>query len=96
MTEAQRTGWLLRHHRYRHQDRNRTRRFERLTGRERDVLELLALGYRAPQIAEHFTVSTTTVRTQIRAILAKLDVATQLEAVALTSQHLYWGASENN
>jgi DNA-binding NarL/FixJ family response regulator len=50
------------------------------------VLELLAAGMRAAAIAEHFVVSMPTVRTQIRSLLAKLEVSSQLEAVALVRQ----------
>ncbi|NMO90358.1 LuxR C-terminal-related transcriptional regulator [Actinomycetospora sp. TBRC 11914] len=56
---------------------------DRLTHRERQVLERLAEGYRAAAIAEEFVVSLTTVRSQIRAVLGKLGVGSQLEAVAL-------------
>lgn len=62
------------------QDRVRLRR---LTAREREVLAYLAAGERAAVIAEQLHVSLTTVRTQIRSILTKLDVNSQLEAVAL-------------
>lgn len=55
----------------------------RLTRREREVLDRLADGRRAAGIAEEFVVSVATVRTQIRSILAKLEVSSQLEAVAL-------------
>jgi DNA-binding CsgD family transcriptional regulator len=57
-----------------------------LSPREREVLELLTEGMRAAAIAEYFVVSMPTVRTQIRSILAKLDVSSQLEAVALFRQ----------
>ena len=60
---------------------------ELLSPREREVLELLAEGHRAVAIAERFVVSLTTVRTQIRSLLAKLEVTSQLEAVALINQH---------
>ena len=55
----------------------------RLTPREREVLAQLAAGQRAQAVAEHFVVSLATVRTQIRAVLTKLEVGSQLEAVAL-------------
>lgn len=54
-----------------------------LTPREREVLDLLADGKRAQAIADTFVVSLPTVRTQVRAVLGKLGVASQLEAVAL-------------
>ena len=60
-----------------------TDKLERLTQREREVLSRLAAGYRAQAVADHFVVSLATVRTQIRAVLTKLEVTSQLEAVAL-------------
>jgi DNA-binding NarL/FixJ family response regulator len=58
-------------------------KLERLTPREREVLALLANGQRAQAVADQFVVSLATVRTQIRAVLTKLEVGSQLEAVAL-------------
>lgn len=58
-------------------------KLDRLTPREREVLAQLAAGRRAQAVAEHFVVSLATVRTQIRAVLTKLGVGSQLEAVAL-------------
>ena len=55
----------------------------RLTQREREVLAELARGNRAQAVAEQYVVSLATVRTQIRSILSKLEVGSQLEAVAL-------------
>jgi DNA-binding NarL/FixJ family response regulator len=83
MTEVEHQHWLAMHRRYRAQEIELSRRLSRLSVREREVLELIAEGHRAASIAEHFVVSMTTVRTQIRAILAKLEINSQLEAVAL-------------
>ncbi|BBG04070.1 MULTISPECIES: response regulator transcription factor [Pseudonocardia] len=71
-----------------HRDRETERRelhgkLDKLTQREREVLALLAGGKRAQAVADHFVVSLATVRTQIRAVLTKLEVGSQLEAVAL-------------
>ncbi|OLL73573.1 putative two-component system response regulator [Pseudonocardia sp. Ae168_Ps1] len=71
-----------------HRDRESERRdlhekLNKLTQREREVLALLAGGKRAQAVADHFVVSLATVRTQIRAVLTKLEVGSQLEAVAL-------------
>jgi DNA-binding NarL/FixJ family response regulator len=55
----------------------------RLTPREREVLAELARGRRAQAVADHYVVSLATVRTQIRSVLSKLEVGSQLEAVAL-------------
>jgi DNA-binding NarL/FixJ family response regulator len=63
--------------------RRLTERLDRLTQRERAVLAELARGHRAQAIAELYVVSLETVRTQIKSILTKLDVGSQLEAVAL-------------
>lgn len=57
--------------------------FERLTGRERQVLRELGNGRTVSAIAEEWFVSEATVRTQVRGVLTKLDVGSQLEAVAL-------------
>jgi DNA-binding NarL/FixJ family response regulator len=56
--------------------------FERLTGRERDVLAALVDGLSAEEIAETQYVALTTVRSQIRSVLQKLGVRSQLAAVA--------------
>jgi DNA-binding NarL/FixJ family response regulator len=58
-------------------------KLERLTRREREVLAELAHGRRAQAVADHYVVSLATVRTQIRSVLNKLEVGSQLEAVAL-------------
>lgn len=57
-------------------------RMDTLSVREREVLALLADGYRAQAIADVSMVSLATVRTQVRAVLVKLDLRSQLEAVA--------------
>lgn len=86
MSAAEHQHWLERHRQYREQERELSRRLARLSHREREVLELLAMGMRAAAIADHFVVSMPTVRTQIRSLLAKLEVGSQLEAVALLRQ----------
>jgi len=60
-----------------------TARFRRLTSREAVVLEELMDGRSVTGIAADDFVSEATVRTQVRSILQKLDVNSQLEAVAL-------------
>ncbi len=57
--------------------------FKTLTPREGAVLEALAHGQRAETIAAAAVLSEATVRSQIRGVLAKLGVNSQLEAVAL-------------
>jgi DNA-binding NarL/FixJ family response regulator len=60
--------------------------FERLTARERDVLAALVDGLSAEEIAEAQFVALTTVRSQIRAVLQKLGVRSQLAAVAYANR----------
>ena len=57
--------------------------FEALTRREADVLGHLASGASPEEIARINYVSVNTIRTQIRGILAKLDVTSVVAAVAL-------------
>lgn len=64
-------------------ERSRRAPFERLTKREAEVLEFLCDGHSAAEIAELSFVSLATVRSQIRSILSKLDVSSQLAAVGL-------------
>ncbi|MGH9011903.1 MAG: response regulator [Acidimicrobiia bacterium] len=60
--------------------------FEALSTRERDVLRQIVEGQQAATIAKTSYVSLATVRTQIRSILMKLDVTSQVAAVALARQ----------
>lgn len=69
----------------RRRDSDRTRRhaeFATLSPRECEVLDQLTRGVSAESIAERTYVSLTTVRSHIRAILRKLEVNSQLAAVA--------------
>ncbi|MEV0056743.1 response regulator transcription factor [Saccharopolyspora shandongensis] len=54
-----------------------------LSDRERDVLAGMVAGKRGAQIAGELLISTETVRTHTRSILAKLRVHSQLEAVSV-------------
>ena len=60
--------------------------FRRLTPKEASVLLALAEGLSPETIARRSYVSLPTVRTQIRGILTKLEVGTQLAAVALANE----------
>ena len=53
-----------------------------LTRRQREILYLLVEGIRVQQIASRLTLSETTVRNHVRAILRELGAHSQLEAVA--------------
>ena len=83
MGPERRRHFIEQYHRQQEQARAVERRLNRLTDRERAVLERLARGQRAQSIAEEFGVTLATTRTQIRAVLQKLGVCGQLEAVAL-------------
>ena len=60
--------------------------FEQLTKRERDVLAALIDGLLAEEIADTRCVALTTVRSQIRGVLHKLGVCSQLAAVAYANR----------
>jgi LuxR family maltose regulon positive regulatory protein len=59
---------------------------EGLTQRERQVLELLALGYSNGAMAEKLFLSDSTVRTHLRSINAKMGARSRTHAVALARQ----------
>jgi two-component system, NarL family, nitrate/nitrite response regulator NarL len=61
-------------------------KFEPLTRRESEVLAMLMDGRSVERIAEASYVSENTVRSQVRGVLQKLGVKSQLEAVALASR----------
>lgn len=56
-------------------------RFERLTGRERDVLRMVAQGYTAPDIGHRLSISPKTVDTYKQRISEKLGLGTRPEYV---------------
>ncbi|GAA1914371.1 response regulator transcription factor [Nocardioides lentus] len=66
--------------------RRRLGDFARLTRREREVLLELAHGRRIQQIAASAVVAESTVRSQVKSILAKLGVTSQLAAVSLAHE----------
>lgn len=82
MPDAERQDLLAAMRRSRADQRQRLEPFERLTPREAEVLGLLMQGQAAEAIARRFVVSEATVRTQIRGVLGKLGVSSQLAAVA--------------
>ena len=68
---------------HRRADRRRLAPFESLTPRERDVLALIVDGRPAAEIARRDRVSLPTIRTQVRSILQKLEVNSQMAAAAM-------------
>jgi DNA-binding NarL/FixJ family response regulator len=63
-----------------------------LTPREREILELLAEGLRVKDIAERLSLSPATVHTHVRNAIARMEVDTRTEAVALAVRFSYLGA----
>lgn len=92
MRDGERQDLLARARRRRSEQRARLQPFETLTPREREVLALLMRGRNAEAVAAHFVVSEATVRTQIRGILTKLGVSSQLAAVA-EAYRVGWAAA---
>lgn len=60
---------------------------EKLTGREVDVLRLIARGLSNTEIAERLALSEGTVRNHVSAILTKLDVADRTQAAVIAIQY---------
>jgi PAS domain S-box-containing protein len=58
-----------------------------LTGREREVLSVLAQGFSTRDIARSLSISPSTARNHIRNILQKLQVHSRLEAVVYALEH---------
>jgi DNA-binding NarL/FixJ family response regulator len=58
-------------------------RVDRLTAREREVLDRMVIGYDRTAIARDLFLSVNTVRTHTKNILAKLEVHSSLEAVSV-------------
>ena len=74
---------LIAHWRRHQTERSRLRApFQSLTPRESQVLGALSEGKSVETIAAEWVVSPATVRTQVRGVLTKLDVRSQLAAVA--------------
>lgn len=86
LTPAQREDLLGELRRQRADDLERLAPFVRLSSREGEVLGALMQGVSAEAIARRDYVSIATVRSQIRAVLSKLGVSSQLAAVALARE----------
>jgi DNA-binding NarL/FixJ family response regulator len=83
LSPGQRDELMAELRRQRAADAERLRAFEHLTPREAQVLAELMEGMSAEQVATKWVVSMATVRSQIRSLLLKLGVNSQLSAVAL-------------
>jgi len=87
MVESQRLQLIAAHRAAESRDQDRKALFNLLSDREKMVLAALAEGHSVGRIAATSFVSEATVRTQVRSILAKLGVNSQLEAVAIAGRH---------
>ncbi|MGI8523675.1 MAG: LuxR C-terminal-related transcriptional regulator [Nocardioides sp.] len=76
-----RDAWLLSYAQAKDLGPATRNRLESLTSRERQVLAHLMAGHHVRDIAESSFVSETTVRSQVKSILAKLAVSSQVAAV---------------
>lgn len=87
MPEGQRLQLVAAHRAAASRDQDRKALFNQLSEREKVVLAALVDGHSVGRIAATSVVSEATVRTQVRSILAKLGVNSQLEAVAIAGRH---------
>jgi DNA-binding NarL/FixJ family response regulator len=60
--------------------------FPELTPRERELLDLIAQGWSNARIAQHFTLSTKTVRNHVSNILTKLSLTDRSQAIVRARQ----------
>ncbi len=59
---------------------------DQLTGREREILEYVAAGWRNQEIADHLFIAVNTVKVHLRNILEKLDLRNRQQAAAFAAQ----------
>lgn len=83
ITPAERAELIVDLRRARHALLENRSPFYSLTEREAQALQAICDGKSASDIAREWVVSVATVRSHIRSVLVKLDVGSQLEAVAL-------------
>lgn len=83
LAREQREHLLAVFHESRGRDKDNRARLQSLTGREREILDHLITGEPVREIARTSYVSEATVRTQVKSILAKLGVSSQLAAVSV-------------
>jgi len=86
MSAAEREDLLLALARHREGREELWGRFDQLSLRESEVLGQLMQGHAVRDIARHDYTAEATVRTQVKSILAKLEVSSQLAAVGLAYQ----------
>lgn len=91
--ESDRLLHCFQHHfQWAHQARER---LDSLTPRERQILAALMRGRHVREIARDAFVAEATVRTQVKSVLAKLEVSSQLAAVGLALKAQWQGSRES-
>jgi len=83
LSREERDRLLACFHEHRGRELDSRARLESLTFREREILDRLINGQHVHEIAQRSFVSEATVRTQVKSILAKLGVSSQLAAATL-------------
>jgi DNA-binding NarL/FixJ family response regulator len=83
--ERERLARYLRHRR--HQEATERQRANRLTPRQREILQLMAEGVPPREIAARLEVSPLTLRTHVQNILTRLAVHSKVEAIAVALRH---------
>jgi DNA-binding NarL/FixJ family response regulator len=73
--------------RRRSRDESERQRVGRLSGRETEILQLMAEGLGSPEIAERMHITAATLRTHTQNALTKLGVHSKVEAVVLAIRH---------
>jgi len=93
--EGERHELLTALRRHRAEEQRRLAPFRSLTPKETQVLDELAKGKCVESIASEWFVSEATIRTQVRGVLTKLDVRSQLAAVA-KARDVGWTATTDS
>lgn len=92
LDHAERDRLVAAYHRRESHEHGLRERLDRLSPQESEVLRHLIAGRTTREVAQMRVVSEATVRTQVKAVLAKLEVSSQLAAVAL-ARRASWTAS---
>ena len=87
MTRSQLVAMVRLAGRVRERKRDEELLLDRLTDREREVLQALAGGLSDQEIADRLCLSYETVRTHMKSILRKLGVESRLQALLLAARH---------